>query len=134
ASGRILYDVEGPPQLQIVRMEDAPRVLIDLGAEENRGTKIKMAAQPDMRPTSVSVQSVVRDPVTFKPKFVTATAGDISGPAYRRQNVVVSGPENNTLLPTEVYENVEIQTAAAKAWSYIKVADPVVAGAIAAHG
>lgn len=134
AGGRIRYDVEGPPQLEILRRAEAPRVMIELGAESNRGTKISMRAEPDMRPTSVSVQSVARDPVTFKPKFVTATAGVPDGPAYRRQLVVASGPENNTLLPTEVYENVEIQTAAAMAWSYVKTVNQELKDAIATYG
>lgn len=134
AGGRMLYDVEGPPQLLIVRRAEAERVLIELQAEGNRCEMLDLEADPDMRPTSVSVQSVSRDPVTFKPKFITATAGDPSGPAYKRQLVVASGPENNTLLPTDVYENDVIQTAPAVAWSWVKTVDSQIAAAITNYG
>lgn len=134
AGGRMRYDVEGLPQLEIVRRGEADRVLIELEAEGNRCSALRMEADPDMRPTSVSVQSVSRDPVTFKPKFVTATAGVPSGPAHRRQLVVASGPENNTLLPTDVYASDTVQTAAAVAWSWVKTVDTSVAAAIANFG
>lgn len=134
AGGRFLYDVEGPPQFLIERRSEAKRVLIELEAESNYCEKIEMEAVPDMRPTCVSVQSVVRDPVTFKPKFVTATAGEPTGPAYRRQLVVTSGPENNTLLPQDVYESDTVQTAAAVAWNWVKATDPQIAAAITNFG
>jgi hypothetical protein len=131
---RIRYDVDSLPLLDVLRRSDAVTQVIQLQSGTNLCTEIMMEAQPDLIPSSVSVQYVNRDPVTYKPIYRTETAGTPSGPSYKRQNVTVSGPENDSFLPGESYESVEIQTMNPQSWSFMEANDPVVAQAIATYG
>lgn len=131
---RIRYDVDSLPKLDVLRRGSAVTQTIQLQSETNLCTDIEMEAQPDLVPSSVSVQYVTRDPVTYKPIYSTDTAGIPSGPAYKRQNVTVSGPENDSFLPGESYESVQIQTNDPRSWSFMEANDPVVTQAIATYG
>ena len=131
---RVRYDVDSLPLLDVLRRADAVTQVIQLQSDTNLCTEILMEAQPDLVPSSVSVQYVTRDPVTYKPIYSTETAGIPAGPAYKRQNVTVSGPENDSFLPGETYESVQLQTNDPRSWSFMEANDPVVTQAIATYG
>lgn len=131
---RIRYDVDSLPLLDVIRRSDAQTQVIQLQSGTNLCTEILMEAQPDLIPSSVSVQYVKRDPVTFKPTFITDTAGVPAGPSYKRQNVTISGPENDSFLPGDTYDSVSIRTEGIISWPYVKTADQVVKDVIANFG
>lgn len=131
---RIRYDVSGFPLIDVIRRGDAATQVIQLQSSTNLCTDIQMEAQPDLIPSSVSVQYVKRDPVTYKPTFITDTAGVPSGPSYKRQNVTVSGPENDSFLPGEQYQSASLRTLGAIPWSYVKTADELVKDIITNFG
>lgn len=131
---RIRYDVDSLPLLDVLRRSDAVTQVIQLQSDTNLCTEIMMEAQPDLVPSSVSVQYVNRDPVTYKPIYRTETAGTPDGPSYKRQNVTVSGPENDSFLPGEGYESASLRTLASIPWSYLKTADQVVKDIISNFG
>lgn len=131
---RIRYDVDSLPLLDVLRRSSAVTQVIQLQSETNLCTEVLMEAQPDLIPSSVSVQYVDRDPVTYKPTYRTETAGTPSGPSYKRQNVTVSGPENDSFLPGESYESVSLRTLASIPWSFVKTADNIVKDIIATFG
>jgi hypothetical protein len=115
------YDTNGPPILRIVRRDEASVFTINLGEERHLCTELRsVEALPDMKPTGVEIKWVERDPVTFKPYFVSELAGRPAPTG--KQVLVASGPEKADFLPPEGYESVAIQT--------IKASDPT--GTIAA--
>lgn len=131
---RIRYDVSGFPLIDVIRRGDAATQVIQLQSSTNLCTDIQMEALPDLIPSSVSVQYVKRDPVTYKPTFITDTAGVPSGPSYKRQNVTVSGPENDSFLPGEQYQSASLRTLGSIPWSYVKTADELVKDIITNFG
>lgn len=136
---RIRYDVDSLPLLDVIRRGDAVTQVIQLQSETNLCTEILMEAQPDLIPSSVSVQYVNRDPVTYKPIFRTDTAGTPAGPSYKRQNVTVSGPENDSFLPGESYPSVVVETitsaySVATILNWIRYADPFIASLYERYG
>jgi hypothetical protein len=136
---RVRYDVDSLPLLDVLRRSDAVTQTIQLQSGTNLCTEIMMEAQPDLIPSSVSVQYVTRDPVTYKPTYTTVTAGTPSGPSYKRQNVTISGPENDSYLPSESYPSVTVQTVTPSTSSsalldWIKVADPFIASLYERYG
>lgn len=136
---RIRYDVDSLPLLDVIRRSDAQTQVIQLQSGTNLCTEILMEAQPDLIPYSVSVQYVKRDPVTYKPIFQTDTAGTPAGPSYKRQNVTVSGPENDSFLPGEQYPSVIVETidtgyTASSLRDWVKIADTFVASLYERYG
>jgi hypothetical protein len=109
------YDTDGLPVLHIVRRRDASVFTINLGEERHLCTELRnIEALPDMRPSGVEIKWVERDPVTFKPYYVSELAGQRAPTG--KQVLVASGPEKADFLPPEGYEFVSLQT--------IKASDP----------
>lgn len=136
---RVRYDTDGLPLLDVIRRGDAETVLVELGSGLNRCTAISMESRPDLVPSSVEVQYVEREPVTYKPRFVSEIAGTPAGPSYKRQTITVSGPENDTFLPGESYPSVNVQTINAGSGSnailaWMKNADSFIASLYERYG
>ncbi|MBK1884094.1 hypothetical protein JIN85_16865 [Luteolibacter pohnpeiensis] len=130
AMTQVDYSGTGLPRLNVRRRSQAEVVKVELGTDLDDTLEILLEDLPDDRPAKVEVQSATRNDKQ-EIVFVTQVAGDKDAAAKATQNLVASGPENNDVLPTDVYENFVIQTGAA-GFSQVAISDNNVAGAVAA--
>lgn len=115
AMTRVDYGGTAPPRLHVVRRGSAEAVTLALGTEADDTQHIRLVDHPELRPAFVEVAAATIN-AQGRLTWGSQVAGDAGAAAARKQRVVVSGPENNVVLPFEVVDQVRV-------WSHSTVLD-----------
>jgi hypothetical protein len=130
AGTRVDYAAPGLPVLHVTRRPSAALVELNLLAEEQDILDLEMNPRLDQRPTSVEIQAATLD-AQGRAVFSVQTAGTPGG--ERRQQVVVSGPEANAVLPVRTFDSATVRSYSTVA-GWFAATDKQVANYVATWG